>query len=359
MSVRLTTRYLREEEYPAWNAIVDSSPDGSIYSTADYLTVLCSETNAHFRILVAERAGEIVGGIALYERKNIWGTYLAGRYLLYYNGFVLKSHPSKYPSERTSKRLDALSALEQALVQTSYGRVVVKGRSTQCDARVFLDRGWNVSPSYTYVVPLSDLPTLWTQVEQNLRRLVTRCGNEGFQVADDDDFDSFYRLHHATSMRKGAPIYLPETQFRRYFERLKAHNLCRMFHARTPDGRAVSSQLVLMGKHPVCHTVSAASDEEFLRTGCTAFLRWKVFEKLSQLGYTATDLTDAKLSPVTHFKSQLGGNLETNLVLTLPDRGKFRMEKMMYRSGSMVKRGVRTMVGSLKRSPSGSKETAA
>jgi hypothetical protein len=359
MSARLTTRYLTEADYPAWNAIVAASPDGSVYSTPEYLDVLCSETDAQFRILAAERAGEIVGGIALYERKNFWGTYLAGRYLLYYNGFVLKSHPSKYPSERTSKQIEALSVLEEAIGQTNYGRVVIKGRSTQFDVRVFVDRGWNATPSYTYVVPLKDLPSLWTKVEQNLRRLVTRCGNEGFQVTDDDDFESFYRLHHATHLRKGAPIYLPEVQFRRYFERLKAQDLCRVFHARTSDGRVVASQLVLMGKHPVCHTVSAASDEEFLRTGCTAFLRWKVFEKLSQLGYATTDLTDAKLSPITHFKSQLGGNLETNFVLSLPDRGKFRMEKMMYRSGSLVKQSVRTVVGSLKRSRSGQREVAA
>jgi hypothetical protein len=359
MSGRLTTRYLTEADYPVWNALVAASPDGSIYSTPEYLDVLCSETDAHFRILVAERAGEVVGGIALYERKNFWGTYLAGRYLLYYNGFVLKSHPSKYPSERTSKQLEALSALEEVIGRANYGRVLIKGRSTQGDVRVFLDRGWNVTPSYTYVVPLSNVASLWTQVEQNLRRLVNRCENEGFQLSDDEDFDSFYRLHHQTHLRKGAPIYLPQEQFRRYFERLKAQNLCRLFHVRTREGRAVATQLVLMGKHPVCHTVSAASDEEFLRSGCTAFLRWKVFEKLSQLGYAATDLTDAKLSPITHFKSQLGGSLEANFVLELPDRGKFRIEKVVYRGGSLVKQSVRKAVASFKRSKTDPRELAA
>jgi Acetyltransferase (GNAT) domain len=349
MSARLTTRYLTEADYPDWNQIVAASPDGSIYSTPEYLDVLCSETDAHFRILVAERAGEIVGGIALYERKSFWGRYLRSRYLLYYNGFVLKRHPSKYPSERTSRQVETLSALEEAISETGYGRVLIKGRGSQSDVRVFLDRGWSASPSYTYVVPLADLTDLWTRVEQNLRRLVTRCGREGFQFSDDDDFESFYRLHHQTHVRKGSSIYLPEAGFRRYFERLKSQNLCRLFHARTAEGRVVSSQLVLMGKHPVCHTVSAAADAEFLRTGCTAFLRWKGFEQLAQLGYTGTDLTDAQLSPVTHFKSQLGGNLETNFVLGRPDRSKFRVEKFVYRSGSMVKGGARAVVASLKR----------
>ena len=64
----------------------------------------------------------------------------------------------------------------------------------------------------------------------------------------------------------------------------------------------------------VSHTVSAAADADHLRMGATAFLRWKVLESLSALGYKANDLTDAALNPVTHFKSQLGGNLETCLV---------------------------------------------
>lgn len=358
MSARLTTRYLTEVDYPAWNEIVAASPDGSVYSTPEYLDVLSSETDAHFRILAAERAGEIVGGIALYERKTLWGMHLGGRYLLYYNGFVLKPHPSKYPSERTSRHVETLAALEEAVAGNGYGRIRIKGRCTQTDVRIFLDRGWRVSPSYTYVVPLTDLTGLWTRVEQNLRRLVTRCEREGFQFSDDDDFDSFYRLHYQTHVRKGSSIYLPEARFRSYFERLRSQNLCRLFQARTAEGRAVSSQLVLMGKNNVCHTVSAAADAEFLRTGCTAFLRWKAFEQLAQLGYVATDLTDAQLSPVTHFKSQLGGNLELNLVLERPDRGRFRVEKFVYRSGSFAKRGARAVMRLMKRSPSDSNGAA-
>jgi hypothetical protein len=54
--------------------------------------------------------------------------------------------------------------------------------------------------------------------------------------------------------------------------------------------------------------------------GATAFLRWKVFEVLSGLGYAANDLTDAALNSVAHFKSQLGGTLEMCLILEKPPR---------------------------------------
>jgi hypothetical protein len=344
MSVKVEVSFLTEADYPAWNAMVAESPEGSIYSTPEYLSILASETGARFRILAAQRAGEICGGIALFERDSRWGTYAMGRFLLYYHGIVLKPHTSKYPSERTSKQIETLSALEEGIRNIHYGRIRLKSRSSLTDHRVFIDRGWQAEPSYTYVVPLTDQEASWSRIEQNLRRLVNRCEREGVTFSDDDDFDGFYRLHVQTHARKGASIYLPEAEFRRYFEKLRAQNLGRLFHARDKDGRLMSSQLVLLGAHPVCHTVSAATDVDFMKTGVTAFLRWKAFERFRELGYAATDLTDAQLNPVTHFKSQLGGELHMNLILQRPDAAGFRFEEFAYKAASASKAGARAML---------------
>ncbi|MGH8163584.1 MAG: GNAT family N-acetyltransferase, partial [Rhodanobacteraceae bacterium] len=141
----------------------------------------------------------------------------------------------------------------------------------------------------------------------------------------DDDFDAFYALHAQTHERKHAPLYLPHAAFKRFIETLRGGNLCRLYHARLPGGRAVATQLVLTGPHPVTHTVCAAADAEFLNLGASAFLRWKVFENLASDGYQANDLTDAALNPVTHFKNQLGGDLHLCLQISRPDRFAWRL----------------------------------
>ncbi len=328
-------RAVGESGYKEWNEMIAASPGGSIYSTPEYLDVLCGAAGGRFRLLAADRGGEMVGGIAVWERDTAWGTYLAGRYLLYYNGFVVKPHISKYPSENTSKQIEILTQLEEVVRGAKYGRVSIRSRSMN-DIRVFVSRGWAVKPSYTYVVPLLDLKDLWSRVEQNLRRLVSRCTRDAIEFTDDDDFASYFRLHLHTASRKGAGIYLPADAFQRYFTRLRNQNLCRIFHARLPDGLAISSQLVLTGGHPVSHTVSTAAAAEHLRTGATAFLRWKVFERLAELGLHANDLTDAELNPVTHFKSQLGGDLQMNLVLTRPDRAGFIVESSLQHAKTAV-----------------------
>jgi hypothetical protein len=314
MPAKLSTRLLGDDDLAHWTRFVSTSPDGSIYSTPAYLDILCQATGGRFRVLVAERGDELVGGVALYEERTRWGRHVGPRLLLYYNGIVLRPETTRYQSERTSRHLEAVAALVAAIASMGYARVVLRNRSTLRDGRALQAAGWSVAPAYSYVVPLADLAGKWNGVEQNLRRLIQRCATQGVVQTDDDDFDSFFRMHQETHRRKGAPLYLPQTCFRRYFERLRSANLCRLWHARLPDGRSISAQLVLLGPHPISHTAAAAQDAEFRNLGATAFLRWKALEELQRLGFAGNDLTDASLNPVTHFKAQLGGDLELNLL---------------------------------------------
>ena len=100
-----------------------------------------------------------------------------------------------------------------------------------------------------------------------------------------------------------------------------------------------------LGPHPVSHTVGAGTDPAHRQLGASAFLRWRVFERLAALGYAGNDLTDAALNPVTHFKSQPGGDLVMNPVVET--RG-----SAAWRLGTGVERvywGTRARIGALVR----------
>jgi hypothetical protein len=344
MGGKIHARFLPEPEYDSWSKLVATSPEGSIYNTAEYLDVLSSVTDARFRVLVAENGEGIAGGVALYERKRPWGSFVSPRLLLYYNGLVLSPQRSKYPSERTARQIETLSVLEESLRNAGYGRMIFRNRSPFRDVRPFLARGWSAWTSYTYVVPIQDPSAAWGRVEQNLRRLVQRCIRDGMSVVDSDDFDSFFRMHRATNDRKRIGLYLSEAAFRTYFKRLKTANLCRLYQALSSDGRPIAAEIVLLGPHCTSHTVCAATEPEFLRTGVTALLRWKAFEELSKLGFSSNDLTDAALNPVTHFKSQLGGDLEPCFNLRAPEAVGFRVERSIAATRSAI-RGIARRLG--------------
>jgi hypothetical protein len=342
-------RVVRETEYPEWNQLVVDGIGGSIYSTPEYLDIICSATGASFRILGAYRGDELVGGVGLYETNSAVGRIVSNRLLLYYNGIVLREYDTRYPSERTSRHLVTMDALERRLASSGYVHLLFHNRADIADLRPFVSNGWVARPSYTYVVDITDISETWNRIEQNQRRLIKRCESEGATITDDDDFDAFFALHYQTHERKGAPLYLPKDSFTRYFERLRQANLVRLFGVRLADGKMIAGQLVLLGKHPVCHTVCAGAEPDYLKIGSTPFLRWKAFEKLSAMGYEGNDLTDAALNPVTRFKSQLGGQLEMGFVLSRPDSFGYRIyegsRQLKWRSASVVRSLARRLVG--------------
>jgi hypothetical protein len=312
MAAEIKLREMVQEEYDAWNRLVAASPSGSVYALPAYLDVLCSSTGGSFSILGVFRGSELVGGMPLYSERSRGGRMIYNRLLLYYLSPVIREYSGQYPYERTSRHLAILRAIEEYLRTLECSYLHLNFRHPIADVRTFLSDAWHVQPGYTYLVDIRDLEETWRRIEQNMRRLITRAQKQGLVFSDDDDFDSFFRLHAEIHQRKGSPLYLPEASFRGYYQRLKAQNLARLFHTRLPDGRSVASQLVLTGPKPVAHTVCAGASAEYMSSGSTPFLRWKSFECLSGLGYSCNDLTDARLNDVTRFKGQLGGDLMIN-----------------------------------------------
>jgi hypothetical protein len=308
---------------------------------------LCSVTGGIYDVLAAERGGNLLGGVALYQQKSTFGTFLSPRVLLYYNGIVLARHEAKTPSQRTTWRLHALAALEGRLAKLPYARVRLKSRSTLTDLRSFSSRGWTLRPTWSYVLNITDLSVAWSRMHKDQRRLIERCRERGLALTVDDDFDAFHRLHRQIHERKGAPLYLPRDAYQRYVEGLQRNSLARLYHARMPDGRVAASQLVLTGPHPVTHTVCCASDNELLRFGASAFLRWAVCERLAADGYEANDLTDAQLNPVTRFKGQLGGDLVLSLEISRRDHLLFGANQFAARLRGRTKRGLLRAYSSL------------
>ncbi len=331
-------RILRDKDFDAWDAFVYSTVNGSIFSTAEYLDVLCRSTGDSYKVAAIDRDGAFIGGVALYAHKGRWGQVSGPRFLLPYTGLVYTVGDSKYPSRSESLELKLHTALAEFIEQQDLASVMIKCRAPVKDIRVFMERGWRTVPTYTYVIDFTDLDAQWSRIDRNLRRLIKRCDAGDFVLTEDDDFDAFFALHLQVHERKGAPLYLPADSFRQYFMALHEKGLARLFHARTADGQAVASQIVLAGRHSLTHTVAAGSDDKYIKTGVNALLRWKTFETLSRDGFCFNDLTDASLNSVSRFKSQLGGELQMSFAVGPPPA-------LLYRVGSRVEKVAREFKG--------------
>ncbi len=324
----LEARLLHEHEYAAWDDFVYQAVSGSIYSTAEYLEILSTVTGGSYRVLGAFFGDKLVGGIGLYEqRARTGGTFVSNRLLLYYNGIVVDPAEASATCEALLRMLDSLD----------YRAITLHNRKLSTENPA-LPPGWTTERTQTYVVSLSDLSDLWNRMEKNARRLIRRAEEHTLKVTSDDDFDSFFAIHHEIHQRKGALLYLSEARFRDYYNKLIERNLAKLYHARLPNGEAVATQLVLFGRHPVCHTVCAGGREQYQNIGANVYLRWKVFEVLRELNFRANDLTDAAPNSVTRFKAQLGGALEENVVFRGRTHSLYQFERFCSNVTRRLKR---------------------
>jgi len=300
---------LSEDQYDEWDKLVDLSPHGSIYSKSFFLKALCEAGGTHYRILAVFRGEEMAGGVGLHFIHSKFGEIVQSRGLLYYNGMVIKANETKYPSKSTYYDMDIVKALCRELEDKRYASIQLLNRGSLEDIRPFLFCGWSAQIQYTYEVPLQDMDLLWQRTEQNVRRLITRCQKMKREWAASDDFTAVYRLHEATCARKGIPTYFPFEQFQALYNRLSLNNNAQLFLTLSSESQPIAGQIVIYSAHPVTHTWAAAADPEYMNTGASAFLRWKVFEEMSRRGFAFNDLTDAMNETVAKFKSQFGGIL--------------------------------------------------
>jgi hypothetical protein len=248
------------------------------------------------------------------------------RPLLYYNGLVISDFESKYPSVTSSRQTEVVNAILNELEGGKYASAEMSSTYPFNDFRPFLARGWHLWPRYTYIVPIADLTKQWEHVEQNIRRLISRCEREGMRLELSEDADAFYNLNKNTYLRKGVTPYISQEKFSQLYRSLKGCDACQIYFALTPDGQRAAGQIVLFSKHPTTHTWMAGSDPNFLQSGASAFLRWKAFEDLNKRGYQYNDLTDAMIDKVAKFKSQFGGRLESSFVIYKEISSKLRLQ---------------------------------
>ncbi len=336
---------LPKEQHPEWDAFVaEQEATGSIYSSAAYLTALCKSAGGTYSIAAVRRAGDLLGGIGLYNTEKHHHSIVSNRLLLYYNGVVLKDE-LVHSANAQSQLLCVLDGLINCIQAADFGSIVLHCRSSEIDYRPFLEADWTAEPSYTFVVDLKDTEKLWKDLDKNARRLIRRAEDAGVEVHEDNDFESLYAMHFETHQRKGAPLYLPKERFKAYSEMIFKEKLGSIFTARLSDGTPAASQLVLHGPHPGSHTVCAGAAQEHLSTGTSYLLRWKAFETLAAAGYAYNDLTDAARGSVSRFKSQLGAELRMNMVLRSPESATYNFAKSLDQGY----RGLRSRVGRLVR----------
>ena len=92
----IEVRELKIEEYKIWDELVETSPNGTIFHSSDWLTICSKSLNKKLKIYGCFENNKIVAGCSLYnyKLKKIFNAASSTIEMTPYGGIVLSKHPS-------------------------------------------------------------------------------------------------------------------------------------------------------------------------------------------------------------------------------------------------------------------------
>jgi len=266
-------------DFSEWDAFVEESPQGTIFSLSKWLKLF----DLPFNIYGVYQNNNLIGGMANFDKPAP---------LTPFQGILLKNNPEM----KCVSQMSLSNMISKELL--SYAPPEFYNHYTFPDIRPFKWAGWSCDIRYTYVVDLTDLEKLWNGLEKQTRYEITHTAKDYlcWLTPDSGYFDILYS---ETFKRKG---------LERPVDSDIIHKLCFNFNAGifcSATADSVGSMAVIIEDSKRAYYILGASEE-----GHTSSLTlWTAFQNLAKYGVKEIDLVGANSESIALFKRGFAGKL--------------------------------------------------
>ncbi len=273
--------YVKEiTDYKIWDDFVESSEQGTVFSTTRWLTLL----GLPFKIYGYYKGDVLFGGMA---------NFVKPAPLTPFQGILIgETNQMKYTT-----KMSLHNEVAKALIDYTPNQFY--NHYTFPDIRPFKWTGWQVDIRYTYVVDLTDMGKLREGLEKQTRYEINHA-HKTYQTFMTPDVGVFNSLYSETFKRKGIERPVDSEMVQRLCFVMNAAIFCSC----TLD--SVGSMAVVIEDNKRAYYLLGASDD----TGHTSSLTlWSVFEGLARVGVKEIDLVGCNNEQIGLFKRGFGGKL--------------------------------------------------
>lgn len=291
-----------EETQPgaAWDAFVEASPNGTIFSLSTYLSAVGQPT----RLFWVMRGNAVRAAVAVTETPD--GQQAVLHDFIIHNGLLFappanKQNYSTVVSERFDISVDVAAALSQR-----YSHLELALSPQLTDIRPFLwhNYGNDNAPHYVadvrYTAYLDlagfsgaatpEAPPLFAEISYSRRQEVRKAFKVGVRTTEENDpqgLAAFYALTMARQSITVEPEHLDALQ--RFAATMLQAGMARMFVTRTEDGTPAAMALFGMDSKRAYY-LFGAGDPAYRNTPCGTAVLWDAFLALADAGVTEVDL---------------------------------------------------------------------
>ncbi len=284
-----------------WDAFVERSPQGSVFSETWYLDAL----NVKYKILsVLNNNDEIVAGIVLAKNHiNTWSNPMLDKYL----GILLEEKQYGLTQKKKSEQFKIIELIALELVKYKSFDYYFHPGFTNWTPLFWND--FTQQTRYTYQIDLkNDIETIQKKFHGNLRNDIKNAINNNVVIKNNIQFDELYNIVNLTFKRQGSKAPFSQNKLKRFIEILTQRKKFISLGAYNNDGVLISACGIVLDNRSSYFLLNGIDIEKHIR-GANALMILKAMEFIKEKEIEIFDFEGSMLPGVEQFYRRFGGDL--------------------------------------------------
>ena len=289
-------RYLRSEEFSAWDNFVDKSPQGSVFSHTWWLSAL----GGSIRILGYFKKAQLLAGMPLYFEKRHGIELCTMPKLTQTLGPLLRPADGRHVNAAWQE-MEILSAFAKKLVKQSI--VFQAFHPSLQNWSPFYWNGFTQTSRATHIINLDSIDNIWAGMGQRTRRGVRQAEKNGIRITTCSPEDVWLAEQKTFGIQH---MKVPHTVefLRRLYDVAKNNNAGECFAA-VDSERRIHAACFAVWDHHRFYAIAMGGDPELRGRGSTSLLVWHMLQFASGKA-PIFDFTGSMLQPVELFLRSFG-----------------------------------------------------
>jgi hypothetical protein len=289
-------RYLDPHELPTWDALVESSPQGSPLTRSWWLNAVGGTVS----ILVYFKHGRLLAGIPLYSEKRFGVTLLTMPKLTQTLGPVMAPASDEH-STAVEEEMEILSAFAQELAK--YPIFFQAFHPTLHNWSPFYWNGFKQTCRATQILDLQSPASIFDNMDRRARRYIRKAEQSGVRVRTCDS-DCVWHAEEKTFRRQQMKVPHSIEYLRQLYQAAKQNQSGDCFAAVDSQGRVHAALFMIWDKRRAIG-VASGSDPELRSGGAMSLLMWHGIQFAAERS-EIFDFGGSMLQPIEWFQRSFG-----------------------------------------------------
>jgi len=315
----MTIRIEVSRDKELWNAIVEKSPQGTIFHTWDWLKIAEKHTNAKLYPLIGFKGSEPIGAFPIFYNKKllIKITYSPPAYVsIPYLGPIIANYNNLKEDKKLSYLTHLIKVVDDFIINelhSNYISIILP--PNQLDCRPFKWLGYAISPAFHYLVNLSNGEEyIWSQIKRKLRSDIERTKKKGVYVEEGEKEDLIYIYNLLVQRYKdqNLSVNVSKNYLIDIYEKFSPENL-KIFVAKHND-KILTGIVVLIYKNKATFWIGAPK-KNFMGTSPNDLIQWEAIRWACRKNLKYYEEIGAGVERLAVFKSKYNPHLCVSFVV--------------------------------------------